>query len=179
METKFRYRDYSLVGPESVKAVESGLSCVQWYRCPIERQQLKELMKRRDMPALRDTALWFILIITAGAIAYVSWGSWFAVPTFLVYGWLYGGASDSRWHKCSHGTAFKTRWMNDALYQIASFMVLRESTLWFPILHKEITMPQFYILQSMWSMQRLHPDGKERSTSESFKMIPMQRRKET
>nr|WP_322715673.1 hypothetical protein [Nostoc sp. ChiQUE02] len=67
------------------------MSCVQWYRCPIERQQLKELMKRRDMPALRDTALWFILIITAGAIAYVSWGSWFAVPAFLVYGWLYGG----------------------------------------------------------------------------------------
>ena len=39
-------------------------------------------------------------------------------------------SSDSRWHECGHGTAFKTRWMNDALYQIASFMVLREPTVW-------------------------------------------------
>ena len=29
-----------------------------------------------------------------------------------------------------HGTAFRTRWMNDALYQIASFMILREPTIW-------------------------------------------------
>ncbi|MDD5351514.1 MAG: NADH:ubiquinone reductase (Na(+)-transporting) subunit F, partial [Chthoniobacteraceae bacterium] len=29
-----------------------------------------------------------------------------------------------------HGTAFKTDWMNNALYEIASFMVLRESTVW-------------------------------------------------
>lgn len=70
MKTKFTHRDYSLVGTESVKAVESGLSCVQWYRSPVPRQQLKELMKRSDMPALRDTLLWFTLIMIAGAIAY-------------------------------------------------------------------------------------------------------------
>ena len=29
-----------------------------------------------------------------------------------------------------HGTAFKTRWMADALYQVASFMVLRRPTVW-------------------------------------------------
>ncbi|OUL34367.1 fatty acid desaturase [Nostoc sp. T09] len=130
MNTNFTQRDYSLVGPESQKASESGLSCVQWYRTPVPRQQLKELMKRSDMPALRDTVLWFTLIITTGAIAYISWGTWLAIPAFLVYGWLYGGASDSRWHECSHGTAFKTKWLNDLVYQIASFMVLRESTLW-------------------------------------------------
>ena len=26
---------------------------------------------------------------------------------------LYGSRRDSRWHECGHGTAFKTRWMND------------------------------------------------------------------
>lgn len=25
----------------------------------------------------------------AGAIAYISWGTWLAIPAFLVYGWLY------------------------------------------------------------------------------------------
>ncbi len=43
---------------------------------------------------------------------------------------LYGSASDSRWHECSHGTAFKTPWMNDAVYQIACFMIMREPTVW-------------------------------------------------
>jgi MocE subfamily Rieske [2Fe-2S] domain protein len=43
---------------------------------------------------------------------------------------LYGSVSDSRWHESSHGTAFKTDWMNNALYELASFMVLRESVHW-------------------------------------------------
>ena len=43
---------------------------------------------------------------------------------------LYGSATDSRWHECGHGTAFKTRWMNDAVYQIACFMIMRKPTIW-------------------------------------------------
>ena len=34
-----------------------------------------------------------------------------------------------RWHECGHGTAFKTRWMNDVVYQIACFMMMREPDL--------------------------------------------------
>jgi fatty acid desaturase len=43
---------------------------------------------------------------------------------------LYGSASDSRWHECGHGTAFKTRWMNDVVYQIACFMIMRNPVTW-------------------------------------------------
>ena len=49
---------------------------------------------------------------------------------FAIYGALYGSTSDSRWHESGHGTAFKTDWMNNVLYEIASFMVMRESTPW-------------------------------------------------
>ena len=49
---------------------------------------------------------------------------------FAIYGVLYASTSDSRWHEAGHGTAFKTDWMNNALYEIASFMVMRESTVW-------------------------------------------------
>ena len=52
------------------------------------------------------------------------------MPFFLAYGVLYGSSSDSRWHEAGHGTAFKTRWMNDVIYHIASFMILREPTVW-------------------------------------------------
>jgi fatty acid desaturase len=46
------------------------------------------------------------------------------------YGVLYGSATDSRWHECGHGTAFRTRWMNDAVSQIASFMIMRNPVTW-------------------------------------------------
>jgi len=130
MPTSFRPRDYSLTGPENAAAQARGLVSAQWYRCAIPRKQLKDLMLRKDGPAIRDTVLWFGAIIAAGVLAYLSWGTWWAVPAFALYGALYGGPADSRWHECGHGTAFKTGWMNDALYQIASFMVMREATPW-------------------------------------------------
>ena len=123
-------RDYSLIGLDNRLAEEKGLASAVWYACPIPRKQMKELMKRSDGPALRDTALWLGLMLISGALGFLAWGTWWAVPCFLVYGVLYGSASDSRWHECSHGTAFKTRWMNDAVYHLACFMILREPTIW-------------------------------------------------
>jgi fatty acid desaturase len=123
-------RDYSLVGPNGRLAEEHGLASAEWYLCPIPRKRLKELMQRRDGPAIRDTVIWFALLAITGTAGYLTWGTWWCVPAFIAYGVIYGSSSDSRWHECGHGTAFKTRWMNDAIYQIASFMVLREPTPW-------------------------------------------------
>jgi fatty acid desaturase len=123
-------RDYSLIGLDSKLAEERGLASADWYASPISRQRLKELMKRRNGPAIRDTFIWIAALLISGFLAYHSWGTWWAVPAFLAYGALYSSASDSRWHECGHGTAFKTRWMNDVIYEAASFMVMRESVPW-------------------------------------------------
>ena len=123
-------RDYSLVGPEAEAAERNGLVSATWYTCLVPRKQLKELMRREDGPAIRDTLIWFAGLALSGALAYHFWGSWLCFPFFALYGVLYGSASDSRWHECSHGTAFKTRWMNDAVYHIACFMIMREPTIW-------------------------------------------------
>ncbi|XID92999.1 fatty acid desaturase family protein [Paenibacillaceae bacterium WGS1546] len=123
-------RDYSLTGPEGQRARERGLVTAEWYASPIPRKRMKELMKRKDGPAIRDTILWLALLLGAGVLAYYSWGTWWAVPAFLVYGILYTSPGDSRWHECGHGTAFKTPWMNEVVYQFASFLVLRPATPW-------------------------------------------------
>ena len=107
-------RDYSLVGPDSRAAEEKGLASAQWYACPVPRKELKELMRRKDGPAIRDTLIWLGGLGSSGALAYHFWGSWLCVPFFALYGVLYGSATDSRWHECGHGTAFKTRWMNES-----------------------------------------------------------------
>ena len=79
-------------------------------------------MRREDGPAIRDTLIWFAALIVSGGLGCYFWGTWAAVPFFIIYGAIYGGSSDSRWHESGHGTAFKTDWMNNALYEIASFM---------------------------------------------------------
>jgi fatty acid desaturase len=123
-------RDYSLLGRDSRAAVESGLAAAEWYHTDIPRKQMKELMKREDRPAIRDTALWLGSMVVTGALGVYFWGSWWCVPFFAIYGVMFGSASDSRWHECGHGTAFKTRWMNDAVYQIACFMIMRNPVTW-------------------------------------------------
>ncbi len=123
-------RDYGLTGHEARAAVAKGLASARWYACPVPRKALKDLMRRKDGPALRDTFFWFGGLVVSGALGCCFWGSWAAVPFFVVYGVLYGSASDSRWHECGHGTAFKTRWLNDFVYNVACFMILREPTIW-------------------------------------------------
>ncbi|EBW2353396.1 fatty acid desaturase, partial [Salmonella enterica subsp. enterica serovar Enteritidis] len=123
-------RDYSLIGHDSQRAVALGLAAAEWYHTDIPRKQMKELMKRSDGPALRDTAIWLGALIVSGGLGAWFWGTWWCVPFFAVYGVLYGSASDSRWHECGHGTAFKTHWMNDAVYQLACFMIMRNPVTW-------------------------------------------------
>ncbi len=122
--------DYSLTGANSRLAVEKGLAEADWYQCPVPRDTMRQLLERRDAPAIRDTILWFGLIFAIGYAVYVLWGSYWAAVPYLVYSVLYASTSDSRWHESGHGTAFRTDWLNNALYEIASFMVMRESTVW-------------------------------------------------
>ncbi len=122
--------DYSLVGEDTVLAIEKGLAEATWYASALPRQEYRKLLDRKDGPAIRDTLLWFALIAAAGVCGFALWGTWWAIIPFMIYGVLYASSSDSRWHETSHGTAFKTDWMNNVLYEIASFMVLRESTRW-------------------------------------------------
>ncbi len=125
-------RDYSLTGPDSAAAVAAGLAQAEWYRTPIPRKRMKELMQRSDRPAIRDTILWLGLMVVFATIGVVTWGEnwWISLPAFFCYGVLYGSGGDSRWHEAGHGTAFKTPWMNEVVYQIACFCMMRNPTAW-------------------------------------------------
>ena len=130
VENQMRISDYSLVGKDSDLAVQRGLADAKWYLSPVPREEMRKLLERRNGPAIRDTLLWFALLFIFGFCGYILWGTLWAIIPFAIYGVLYASVSDSRWHESSHGTAFKTDWMNNALYEIASFMVLRESVRW-------------------------------------------------
>src|SRR4051812_6335281 len=134
MVTKVR-RDYSLFGKFNGRIVALDDDYIEeqveeaWWHPAIPRKELKALMQRKDGPALRHFGLWITLLIVSGYVAALSWGTWWAIPAFLIYGTIYS-SSDAHWHECGHGTPFKTRWLNEAFYQINSFMTLREAVLW-------------------------------------------------
>jgi fatty acid desaturase len=123
-------RDYGMLGQDAKAAVTAGLKSAEWYHTDIPRQQIKELMKRSDGPAIRDTIIWLGAMVWFAAATIYLWPGWWSVIPLLCYGVLYGSATDSRWHECGHGTAFKTPWMNDVVYQIACFMIMRNPARW-------------------------------------------------
>ncbi len=68
-------RDYSLVGREAKLAEEMGLASAQWYTAPMPRKRLKELMQRKDGPAIRDTLIWIASFLVTGGLAVYFWPS--------------------------------------------------------------------------------------------------------
>ncbi len=122
--------DYSLTGENSKKAIELGLAEADWYQSPVPRDKMRKLLIRKDGPAVRDTLLLISILVSTAIATILLWETWWAVIPYLIYAVFYGTSSDSRWHECGHGTAFKTDWMNNVVYEAASFMVMRESVVW-------------------------------------------------
>lgn len=123
-------RDYSLTGSETPIAIASGLADGQWWQADISPDRLKELSARSNGRAAFDMTLWIALIVGSGLLAWNVRDSWWAIPAFALYGALYGGSADARWHECGHGTAFRTTWLNDLFYYPACFMLARQPLFW-------------------------------------------------
>jgi fatty acid desaturase len=98
-----------------------------WYRPEIPRKDLKELMARGDARGLVDFGIWGLCLLITGSAAYTSLGGSWVIPAFFLYGTIYSSC-DARWHECAHGTPFRTRWLNEAFYLLASIMNMKEGT---------------------------------------------------
>ena len=110
--------------------METGLASTEWHHFEVSRKDMKALMKRSDQPAIRDAIILFGCMIVYAGLGIALWPSWWSVPFRLAYGVLHGSAADSRWHECGHGHAYKTPWMNNLIYQIASFMIVCNPVTW-------------------------------------------------
>lgn len=123
-------RDYRLTGPSAARAEARGLADAAWFRPAIDAGILRDLQARSNTRAAIDTIVWVGALVAAGLLAWWSLGTWWAIPAFALYGALYGGSADARWHEHGHGTAFRARWANDVVYHVACFMLWRGPTLW-------------------------------------------------
>jgi fatty acid desaturase len=134
MEEVDRKSRYALSGgldgavPLDSEAVENRVERT-WYSPKIDRKTLKTLMQRSDGPALWNLGLWLATLGGSAWLVVMTWATWWVIPALVLYGTIWS-SSDARWHEYGHGTAFRTRWLNEFWYQVSSFMTLRESYLW-------------------------------------------------
>ena len=61
----------------------------KWYKCDIDKQVYQNLIYRSDWQGIKHVFLWIIVLVFSGYIAFINWGTWWAVFWFFVYGNIY------------------------------------------------------------------------------------------
>ncbi|WP_424830162.1 fatty acid desaturase [Ruegeria sp.] len=92
----------------------------------IDRKALKSLAKRSDRPGLVWLAKWVALMIVSGIAIHYTLGTWWIILTMGFYASALGVAAYSLSHETAHGTAFRTRWLNETVLWISSFLYFGE-----------------------------------------------------
>jgi len=105
------------------------LELKDWWKPEVDEKELKDLSTRRDIYAWIHLISYFIVLVVAGFLAVASWGTWWTLPAFFVYGTVYS-FSNARWHEFSHRTVFNSRRANTFFYQVFSFLCFYEAQLW-------------------------------------------------
>lgn len=89
----------------------------------IEPARLKALSARSDLKGTLQMGGHLALLAATGTALHFTWGSWWAVPMFLVHGvvlnFLYAAQ-----HELSHATPFRTRRLNEILGRAVGFAML-------------------------------------------------------
>ena len=88
----------------------------------IDRNTLKSLMRRSDRPGLVLLGQTAVPLAASGYLLHLSLGTWWVVPAMLAYGGVLATATYSLSHECAHGTAFRSRWLNEALFWLTSLV---------------------------------------------------------
>ena len=101
----------------------------KWYKCTIDKEILKDLSKRSNWKGIKHIFVWIIFLLLSGYMAFITWGTWWTIFWFLIYGNIYLFSDPIR-HECGHKTAFKSRWLNEFFYFITSFMFNYEPIRW-------------------------------------------------
>jgi fatty acid desaturase len=137
----------------------------EWFQCDVDRKELKTLTRRSDLAGLLHVGSFAVFLIATGLLAYAAVGTGWVIPAFLLYAWVYCFA-EVIVHECAHGTPFKSRWLNEAVYWVASVMMFRETLVyrWSHVRHHT----QTYFLAVDYEVQLPRPLNPLRFLGEFF-----------
>ena len=95
----------------------------------LDRKNMKALLKRSDKPGLIWLAKWVLLMLATGYLLHLSMGSYWLILALIVYGTVLTLPMYAMSHECAHGTAFRSRWLNETMFWISSLIYLEEPLL--------------------------------------------------
>ncbi|HEY6483356.1 MAG TPA: fatty acid desaturase [Steroidobacteraceae bacterium] len=97
-----------------------------WFTPQIDAMQLARLRRRSNWPGLAYFGTWLILCLASGTAVVAAMGSYWIAAAIVAHGVLLS-CSYAASHECSHGTAFRTRWLNEIVLWIASLAFMEEA----------------------------------------------------
>ena len=92
----------------------------------LDRKSIKELCRRSDRPGLLFLAKWVACLLATGYLVHLSMGSPWIWATMFVYGTVISLPGYAMSHESAHGTAFRTRWLNELVFRITSLIYMEE-----------------------------------------------------
>jgi len=85
--------------------------------------RLRALMQRSDPRGALQLGSHAGAILVSGTLLWQLWGTWWAVPVFMIHGvllnFLYAGQ-----HELSHATVFRTKWPNELFGRVIGFLMI-------------------------------------------------------
>ncbi|MFT7533097.1 MAG: fatty acid desaturase, partial [Gammaproteobacteria bacterium] len=92
----------------------------------LDRKTIKTLCKRSDQPGLLFLTKWLLSLLASGYLVHLAMESPWLWPTLFIYGSIISLPAYSMSHESAHGTAFRTRWLNELIFWITSLIYLEE-----------------------------------------------------
>jgi fatty acid desaturase len=120
--------EHQQVAPESRTALPPREKVeVSARRDLVDSATLRRLCVTSNAAGALQTASHLTAIGVTGSLLWQSWGTWWALPAFMLHGtllnFLYAGQ-----HELSHGTVFRTRWLNEWVGRVFGFVLVYPRT---------------------------------------------------
>ena len=92
----------------------------------LDKKTIKRIAARSDRPGLLYLVKWSLSLAVTGALVWASLGTHWAWPAMFVHGVFLTVPSYAFSHETAHGTAFRSRWLNEAVLWITSLLYMEE-----------------------------------------------------
>jgi fatty acid desaturase len=92
----------------------------------LDRKTIKLLCRRSDRPGLIYLVKWILALLISGYGVYFTMETPWVWPAMFVYGTILSIPAYSMSHETAHGTAFKTRWLNEVVMWVTALLYLEE-----------------------------------------------------
>ncbi|WP_120631493.1 fatty acid desaturase [Ruegeria sp. EL01] len=92
----------------------------------LDKKTLKSIAARSDRPGLIYMAQWGSSLALGSVLIWATLGTLWMWPAMFILGVFLTVPSYSFSHECAHGTAFRTRWLNETVLWVTSLLYMEE-----------------------------------------------------